>query len=183
METTNELWVAAERQARRFLDRFRDAETRRERDDLVQESALAAWQWFAAAREPGRLGAAVRTIARRKRCRLLAARRRESIAEESAPARVVDDENDYVIGGRQVSRSVAVARLRAAMERLPTIDRGLLSARQEGFCHAEIADRSGMTETAVRVRLHRARHRLRQLIERAVAVAAGREGGITQEKA
>ena len=177
MERNEELWGRMQEHARRFLRRFEDAFTRQQCDDLVQESAVAAWQWAGAARRPERFAAAVRTIARRKRYRALRDhhRRREELSSACLPA-PNPKIDELRVAGRSVPREWLVARLVQALNGLRAVDRRLLLAQQEGFCCAEIAARLDMTEDVVKVRMHRARRRLQKEIERAVKVTDAFEG-------
>ena len=84
--------------------------------------------------------------------------------------------SDFVVAGRRVPHDWLLPRLRRALERLPRSDRCILLARQEGFCCAEIAARLGLSEQVVKVRMHRARRRVRMEIENAVMVTASFEG-------
>ncbi len=58
------------------------------------------------------------------------------------------------------------SRLVAALARLPVAARQVVVLKDvEGMTHAEIADVLGITTTAAKVRLHRARLKLRKLLE------------------
>ena len=177
MERNEELWGRAQAHARRFLRRFDDTFTRAECEDLVQESSLAAWRWAAAVREPERFAAAVRTIARRKRYRALREhhRRREESAARSQPVSTAPA-TEFVVAGRRVPHDWLMPRIAAALRRLRPVDRRILRSQQEGFYSTEIAARLGLTEEVVKVRLHRARRRLRRQIESAVKVAGAFDG-------
>ncbi|MCR9246082.1 MAG: sigma-70 family RNA polymerase sigma factor [bacterium] len=164
--------------AQRFLRRFGDPTTRLEFDDLVQDSAIAAWRWSGSVREPRRFAAAVRTIARRRRSRWLrSVRRREAIeravaaSEPEAREPEARESDGVVIAGICVPREWLLPRLATAIDALPPIDRCLILAFQEGFCVLEIAERYGLTAANVRVRTHRARSRVRERIEAAARLA------------
>jgi RNA polymerase sigma factor (sigma-70 family) len=177
MKSEDRLWARAQAHARRFLYRFEDSFTRAEREDLVQESTVAAWQWVDAVREPSRLPAAVRTIARRKRYQALREhyrRRHGAAVSVSCPASSRPD-SWYLVAGRRVSHDWLLPRLRMALCGLSSKDRCILMAQQEGFCCAEIADRLDLEEQTVKVRMHRAKRRLRKEIERAVRMTGALE--------
>lgn len=180
MDRNEELWSQAQKHARRFLGRFDDAFTRSEQEDLVQDSTLAAWQWAASIREPDRLAAVVRTIARRKRCRALREhyrrreRERQADSRHQLPAGLGVSglgASGFAVLGRSVPHEWLIPRLLRALERLRSIDHRILMALLEGFCCAEIADRYQLSRENVKVRLHRARHRVRREIEDAVRTA------------
>lgn len=67
----------------------------------------------------------------------------------------------------RVLATVELADLQAALARLNERDRSLLAMRyQEDLTQAAIATRLGIAEGTVKVRLHRARHRLRRAFVR-----------------
>jgi RNA polymerase sigma-70 factor (ECF subfamily) len=66
------------------------------------------------------------------------------------------------------------ARVRAALEELPEDYRDVVALHyQKDMGLQEIADRLGATESAVRSRLHRARSRLRAILEKTLGVERG----------
>jgi len=67
--------------------------------------------------------------------------------------------------GRQDSDDGAIDLLRGAIVKLPLIDMIIVSLVLEGASTREIARTTGLTESNVRVRVHRSKHRLRRLIE------------------
>jgi len=58
-----------------------------------------------------------------------------------------------------------IDRLRGAIAKLPLIDMIIVSLVLEEASTKEIARTTGLTESNVRVRIHRAKHRLRELID------------------
>jgi RNA polymerase sigma factor (sigma-70 family) len=69
-------------------------------------------------------------------------------------------------GGSEEKRHLDADLLREALAALAPLDRQLLLARElEGEADREIARRFGMTVTGVRVRIHRARRKLRARFE------------------
>lgn len=77
--------------------------------------------------------------------------------------------------GRDVPVGWLLQCLQQQLMKLPDLDRKLLMETYEGFCGAELADRYQCTEAAVRVRVHRARCRVRKEIELAVCAASSDE--------
>lgn len=179
MQRSEEPWQRARMQADDFLRRFGDAWTRTHREDLVQEAAIAAWRWAGADLRPPRLGAAVRTIAARLRSRALRlAWQRRQVHEHAAIAAVDDDRGEphLRVGGRSVPMHLLQPCLHRALARLQPIDRQLLAGFQEGFCCAELGERTRRSEVCVKTRLHRARRRLRRDIEACVRAAGDLDG-------
>ncbi len=174
MERSEDLWTRAHHHAHGFLRRFSDAWTRSHRDDLVQESALAAWQWAKGSHDPARFWAAVRTIARRIRCRALGNVERRLEAQQAGTEQRVeerDDDREYWISGRRVSLQWVRPCLQRALERLPLLDRHLLLGFHEGFCCAELSIRFRRSPACVKTRIHRARRAVQKEIEASVRAA------------
>jgi len=154
------------------LGRFDDALTSSRREDLVQEATIMAWRWAATARDPERLPAAVRTMARRARCAMLVKERRWRELLKSLTEMGEDGPATLKVVGREVPVEWLLDCLQSELVKLPELDRKLLMGTYEGFCGAELAVRYQCTEASARVRIHRARNRVRKAIELAV-VAAG----------
>jgi DNA-directed RNA polymerase specialized sigma24 family protein len=164
----------AQRSARGFLRRFEDSLTRSAREDLVQETAWAAWQWAASMRDTSRFDAAVRTIARRTRCRLIDAERRRRELDSLAPP---DGEPvAYEVAGHRVPLVWLLGCLQTVLAGLRELDRRLLIGLHEGFCCAELAARFRRSEQSVKVRIHRVRRVVQWEIEKAVLAADELDG-------
>jgi RNA polymerase sigma factor (sigma-70 family) len=178
VEGGEQTWSAARSLAHRFLRQFRDPWTTSLRDDLVQEATIAAWRWAPRQRDQARLGAAVRTIARRTRGRFVAHARRRPEQTAGDLAAIVADVREageppaITVAGRRVPLEWARDRIADVLAELGATDRQLLLAFYEGFCCAELAQRSGRSEHCVKSRLHRARRRVQHTFE-AIVRAAG----------
>jgi len=133
-------------------------------DDVVQEVFLAAWRHrrkFRNKDKPNALGAWLNTITV-NRCRTLRRRQlarwsrlKESQAQRSPPTDTAADAKALVD-----ERSAVV---RDAVRRLPVRDREVLVLHYlEQTPIAELGRMLGLSRSAVDVRLHRARNRLRQ---------------------
>jgi RNA polymerase sigma-70 factor (ECF subfamily) len=139
------------REARRVL-----GPTTTTADDAAQEAAIRAWRQRARCRTPGRPHPWIAAIARREALRILAQRRDqpmaeppESAADEPSPDVDLDDSLD----------------LRRALRRLDGQDRRLLIGHYwQDLPNSELAQQLGVAEVTVRVRLHRARRRLRKMM-------------------
>lgn len=179
MERGDDLWRSAHAHAHNCLRRYGDAWTRSHRDDLVQETTIAAWQWAHDLRDPRALWAAVRTIARRVRHRGLRSAFRDRVrsgfeerAQRSPDAKAPAD-RFFTIAGRRVPAHRVLQCVEAALEALPPHERQLLLEFHEGFCCAELSLRCNCSETAVKTRLHRARRRVQKNVEDCVRAANG----------
>lgn len=168
--------------ARRFLSRWRDERTRSLADDLAQEAAVEAWLGRATLRETNRWEAFVRTICRR--CRYRALSRSVRLPQQSLDA----DEDlldgvareparrHFVVGGRSVSLEWCLRELDGVMAVLAPLNRRIVNSYYEGFSCRELAERYGLSEHSVKVRLYRSRLRIRREFElRAKSVEPGPE--------
>lgn len=174
-----QIWSRAVRDARQFLGRWNDALTRRERDDLAQEAALLACCRRAPLRAPERFPALVRTISRRLRVRALErARRHGELAgagagvECMAPCLLPEPEPVVRVQGAPVARGFLLERLAELLPRLRPANRRIVLEFYAGRSCRQLAAQLGLSEAAVKVRLHRTRRTLERKLE-AAARAAG----------
>jgi DNA-directed RNA polymerase specialized sigma24 family protein len=159
--------------SRRFLlGRWRDAFTRNAADELAQQAVVEAWRRAATLRDLRCLNAFVRTIVRRRRWRGLrwhVRERADSIERnpDLAELLVAPQESceTFAIGGRRISKRWLLGHVDGAIARLSALNGRLLLDHCEGFSCAELADRHGLSEEAVKVRLHRSRRRVRGELE------------------
>lgn len=159
-----------------FLRRWCDDVTRREREDLAQDAAVAAWLRNPRQRDPTRLPALVRTISRRLRNRALELARRGAVVADGGLADWPEAECEgggcLRVGGRLVPVEWLLGRLPDCIGVLSPLNRRLLLGFYEGFSCSELSERFGLGREAVKVRLHRSRAVLRRRLE-AEACAAG----------
>jgi RNA polymerase sigma factor (sigma-70 family) len=131
-----------------------------EREDLVQDIALALWQALPRFRGESSERTFLFRIAH-NHCIDHITRRRPMASLE-------DLELDPVDGARSIESALSQqqdsARLMAAVRRLPLIQRQVVVLALEDMDYAEIAAVLGITENNVGVRLNRARATLRRLM-------------------
>jgi len=168
------------RVAYRFLGRWRDGFTRSSRDELAQQAALLALDRRHTLRDIGKFPAFVRTIARRLRSHAtreilkrggLSLDRADTVSEGLA-----EPEEECVllrVRGALVERRILIGELDRMLTRLTDLNRRILLSYYEGFTCAELAARFNMAEESVKVRIHRARGKLRRLFERRVCSRTG----------
>lgn len=175
MRANDDIWGSVRGHARCYLRRFVDPWTRSHCDDLVQETAAAAWRWATGLHDARCLWGAVRTIARRARGRALVELQREHRAREvfatDCQERAAGADRCFRIAGRRVSLRSVWPCVERALRRLPAMDRRLLLDFRDGFSCAELALRCDRSEAAVKTRIHRARRRLQGEIEACVRAA------------
>jgi RNA polymerase sigma-70 factor (ECF subfamily) len=143
-------------EAHRFCLRlaYRYASNPSEAEDIAQDALLRAWRRRSTLREVDRRNQWLATIVRNEAFR--------------QHARVRPDPTDTIESyeGAEDARVVATverADLHAALKRLSERDRELLDLRySEDLTQAAIAHKLGIPEGTVKVRLHRARDKLRR---------------------
>jgi len=134
---------------------YRYASNPSEAEDIAQDALLRAWRRRSTLRDSERRNQWLATIVRNEAFRQHARVRPDptSTLEFSQGA---EDEG--------VLAAVELADLHAALAGLSEPDRRLLEMRyEEDLTQATIASRLGIPEGTVKVRLHRARHKLRLL--------------------
>jgi RNA polymerase sigma-70 factor, ECF subfamily len=130
-------------------------------EEAVQEALLRAWRLRYACRAPGTPLPWVLEITRNETLRLLDRRARRFAREVFDPTSLDWEGEDREIAGMATRMTVEQA-LRGLAEH----ERRVLRLRySEDLTQAEVARRLGMPEGTVKVRLHRARRRLRALLD------------------
>lgn len=120
-------------------------------EDAAQEAFLRAFRAIDRYRPQSSFRAWVRTIAVRCAIDLMRRRRPELPLTDSEAATTSEE-----------ARHEDVDLLRAALSELSPLDREIMIARElEGVSDRELANRFQMTLTSVRVRMHRARKKIR----------------------
>jgi RNA polymerase sigma-70 factor (ECF subfamily) len=134
---------------------YRYASNPSEAEDIAQDALLRAWRRRSTLRDSERRNQWLATIVRNEAFRQHA-RVRPDLTAAIEFREGAEDE--------QVLATVETADLHAALERLSKRDRMLLEMKyEEDLTQATIARRLGIPEGTVKVRLHRARNRLRLL--------------------
>jgi len=133
-------------------------------EEAVQEALMRAWLRRDACRSPEAPLPWLLEITRNETRRLMGRRARRFSLElfESTPSDA-DGEDDELVG------TATRVTLDRALRTLADRDQRLLLLRYgEDLTQVEVARRLGLPEGTVKVRLHRARRRLRRLLEEAV---------------
>jgi RNA polymerase sigma-70 factor (ECF subfamily) len=145
-------WGEAHRVCLRFAYRF--ASNPSEAEDIAQDALLRAWRRRSTLRDADRRNQWLATIVRNEAFRQHARLRPDPIATIEGYEGAED---------AQVVATVETADLHAALEHLSERDRKLLELRYgEDLTQSAIARRLGIPEGTVKVRLHRARDKLRR---------------------
>jgi RNA polymerase sigma-70 factor (ECF subfamily) len=134
---------------------YRYASNPSEAEDIAQDALLRAWRRRSTLRDPGSRNHWLATIVRNEAFREHARVRPDPTSTLELQEGAEDE---------QVLATVELSDLHAALERLSERDRRLLEMRyEEDLTQATIARRLGIPEGTVKVRLHRARNKLRML--------------------
>jgi len=136
--------------------------TRGDRDDLLQEIALAAWQALRGFRGECSERTFLFRIAHNRAVAYLARHRARLPVSAAAEADAPDPAPDPESG---LAREQASARLHRAIHRLPVVYRQVIMLALEDLGYAEIAEVLGISESNVGARLTRARQLLREFLE------------------
>jgi RNA polymerase sigma-70 factor (ECF subfamily) len=145
-------WGDAHRVCLRLAYRY--ASNPSEAEDIAQDALLRAWRRRSTLREADRRNQWLATIVRNEAFRQHARVR----PDPTATIETYEGAEDA-----QVVATVEKADLHAALKRLTDRDRRLLEMRyDEDLTQSTIAERLGIPEGTVKVRLHRARDKLRQ---------------------
>lgn len=134
-----------------------------DRDDLVQEIALAIWRALPHFRGECSERTFIFRIAHNRAVTYLTRRRAQKT--ETAEAFEVADQAPGPEAG--LVRNQQGAQLRRAVRSLPLLYRQVVMLMLEGMEYDEIAQVLGISESNVGARLSRARHMLRELMEAA----------------
>jgi RNA polymerase sigma-70 factor (ECF subfamily) len=132
-----------------------------DRDDLLQEIALAVWQALPAFRGECSLRTFLFRIAHNRAIAHL------SRSRARFPQGEVDDVHDPAPDPESgLAREQSAARLRHAIHGLPLVYRQVITLALEDMGYAEIAEVLGISESNVGARLTRARQLLRESLEK-----------------
>jgi RNA polymerase sigma-70 factor (ECF subfamily) len=133
---------------------YRYASNPSEAEDIAQDALLRAWRRRSTLREADRRNQWLATIVRNEAFRQHARVRPD-------PTSMIETHEG--VEDAQVVATVELADLHAALKRLNEKDRQLLELRyREDLTQSAIARRLGIPEGTVKVRLHRARDKLRR---------------------
>jgi RNA polymerase sigma-70 factor, ECF subfamily len=132
-------------------------------DDVVQETFLRAQAHLDAVREPDKVSAWLFRIAHNLCMDHLRARRASRIDPAADPEASGACDSSVL---RDLERGQMSDCVREKIDRLPETDRAVILLYDiMELSHAEIADVLGIETGAVKVRLHRARKKLREVLE------------------
>ncbi len=136
---------------------------RQEAEDITQDTLVRVWERRDEWHQIENMGAWCLTIARRlalDHTKGQGARSKEQVELSNCEIANSDNAVDEILDQRQ--RVEAVRRL---MDELPEVQRTVMQLRDvEGMRYDEIANITGLTESQVKVYLHRARKKIRETL-------------------
>jgi len=137
------------------------AANRSDREDLVQEIAIALWRALPSFRGECSERTFLFRIAH-NRCMTHLSKRRDTVSLDDAQ---IDPEDPQASSEKIVAEEQQRRRFVQAIRELPVIHREVLVLFLEGMDYGEIAAVVGISESNVGVRLNRARQKLKALLE------------------
>jgi RNA polymerase sigma factor (sigma-70 family) len=132
-----------------------------DRDDLLQDIALAIWRALPRFRGECSVRTFVLRIAHNRSIAHLSQRRAEVRFDDER----VETEDPAPSADVQLTQAQRLEQLAQAVRQLPLVYRQVIALALEGLAYKEIADVLGITESNVGVRLNRARDQLKGLLE------------------
>jgi RNA polymerase sigma-70 factor, ECF subfamily len=146
-------WGEAHRVCLRLAYRY--ASNPSEAEDIAQDALLRAWRHRSTLRDVDRRNQWLATIVRNEAFR-------QHARVRPNPTSAIESQEG--VEDQRVLATVELADLHAALKRLNERDRELLEMRyNQDLSQAEIARKLGIPEGTAKVRLHRARDRLRRV--------------------
>jgi RNA polymerase sigma-70 factor (ECF subfamily) len=133
-----------------------------EAEDIAQDALLRAWRYREKLRDKTRLKEWLTSIVRRE-----AFREFERVRPDPIGMQMIELKLEKAVDDEHVVETVEQADIRAAIGRLSEREQQLLRLRyDEDLTESAISRRLSIPEGTVKVRLHRARHKLRRAIGR-----------------
>jgi RNA polymerase sigma-70 factor (ECF subfamily) len=136
------------------------------RDDVYQEVLIQIWKNLHTFRGKSQIGTWIYRITVNTCLRYLETERRRNALFAGDPGRSGDGTPDPSESEEADENEKAVQRLYEAVNQLPAIDRILISLFLEDLSSKSIAEVLDISEVNVRVKLHRLRKTLRNMLER-----------------
>jgi RNA polymerase sigma-70 factor (ECF subfamily) len=145
-----------------FLVAYAQIGSREDAEDVCQDAFLRCWDRMPECRDPARVGSWIVTIVRNA-----AHNKRESIrVRATEPIEIGANVASPDRPDHAVDRAELRSRLTGALMSLSPVQREVVLLHDlEGWRHAEVASRLGLSETMSRRHLSDARKRLRQLLD------------------
>ncbi|PBJ12908.1 ECF RNA polymerase sigma-E factor [Flavobacterium sp. ACN6] len=136
-----------------YMDNFDDQQ------DLFQEIVCQLWKSYDSFRNESQFSTWMYRVAVNTAIVFLRKEKRKVDKYEIASENIKEDENDAHIKESQLDHFYK------ALQRLEKIDKAIIFYQLEGFSHKEIGQNLGISEGNARVKLNRAKEKLKEIIK------------------
>lgn len=136
-----------------YMDNFDDQQ------DLFQEIVCQLWKSYDTFRNESQFSTWMYRVAINTAIVFLRKEKRKVDKYEIASENIKDDEGDSAIKESQLEHFYK------AVQRLEKIDKAIIFYQLEGFSHKEIGENLGISEGNARVKLNRAKEKLKEIIK------------------
>lgn len=130
-----------------------------DQQDLFQEIVCQLWKSYDSFRNESQFSTWMYRVAVNTAIVFLRKEKRKVDKYEIASENIKDDEGDSHIKESQIDHFYK------AVQKLEKIDKAIIFYQLEGFSHKEIGDNLGITEGNARVKLNRAKEKLKEIIK------------------
>jgi RNA polymerase sigma factor (sigma-70 family) len=132
---------------------------RDDQQDLFQEIVCQLWKSYESFRNESQFSTWMYRVAVNTAIVFLKKEKRKVDKYEIASENIKDDEGDSHIKESQIDHFYK------AVQKLGKIDKAIIFYQLEGFSHKEIGDNLGISEGNARVKLNRAKEKLKEIIK------------------
>ncbi|TCN61369.1 RNA polymerase sigma-70 factor (ECF subfamily) [Flavobacterium circumlabens] len=130
-----------------------------DQQDLFQEIVCQLWKSYESFRNESQFSTWMYRVAVNTAIVFLKKEKRKVDKYEIASENIKDDEGDSHIKESQIDHFYK------AVQKLGKIDKAIIFYQLEGFSHKEIGDNLGISEGNARVKLNRAKEKLKEIIK------------------
>lgn len=130
-----------------------------DQEDLFQEIVCQLWKSYESFRNESQFSTWMYRVAVNTAIVFLKKEKRKVDKYEIASENIRDDEGDSHIKESQIDHFYK------AVQKLGKIDKAIIFYQLEGFSHKEIGDNLGISEGNARVKLNRAKEKLKEIIK------------------
>lgn len=130
-----------------------------DQQDLFQEIVCQLWKSYESFRNESQFSTWMYRVAVNTAIVFLKKEKRKVDKYEIASENIKDDEGDSHIKESQIDHFYK------AVQKLGKIDKAIIFYQLEGFSHTEIGDNLGISEGNARVKLNRAKEKLKEIIK------------------
>ncbi len=134
-------------------------DNRDDQDDLFQEIVCQLWKAYDTFKGESQFSTWMYRVAINTSIVFLKKEKRKIDKYEIASENIKEEENDAHIKENQIEHFYR------AVQKLDKIDKAIIFYQLEGFSHREIAENLGISEVNARVKLNRAKEKLKEIIK------------------